>query len=82
MKPSRQLTTLASLVALVALSGCVWDRGMHGRDRYDDRRDQHGQVPNSYQRDRDGRPCSGPGNHDRDHDGDERHDQDCRPNAH
>jgi hypothetical protein len=78
MMSARQFTTIGCLIALLGVSGCAWERGGHGRDRDDNRRDQHGQVPNTYQRDRDGRPCSGPG----EQGGDERHNQDCRPNGH
>lgn len=88
MKPSRPLAALGLLVALLGASGCVWDRGMHQRDQNYGHRGQNGHVPNSYQRDRDGRPCTGPvdrgrdqdrdHDRDRDRDGDERHDQDCR----
>ena len=78
MKLSRQFATLGILVALLGVSGCVIDPNMRERNREHDRRDERGQVPNSYQRDRDGRPCSGQG----EHDGDERHNQDCRPNGH
>jgi len=78
MIPSRQFTTIGCLVALLGLSGCVIDPGMRDRNREHDRRNERGQVPNSYQRDRDGRPCSGPG----EQRGDERHNQDCRPNGH
>lgn len=81
MKPSRRLATLGSLLALMALAGCVWDRGMHQRGRDDDRRDTRGQVPNSYQRDRDGRPC----NEERSGEGGEhndQHEQDCHRGRH
>jgi len=69
MIPSRQFTTIGCLVALLGLSGCVIDPGMRDRNREHDRRNE---------RDRDGRPCSGPG----EQGGDERHNQDCRPNGH
>ena len=76
MIPTRQLLTVASLLALLGVSGCVWERDMHQRDRYhdNDRRDPRGEGRDGYQRDRNGQPCIG----DR-HEGDGRHDEDCRP---
>jgi hypothetical protein len=76
MNTTCRLVTLSTLVALLGLSACVWDRGMsHGyRDgRSGQRGASHDAETRGDYHDRDGRPCDQNGRG-----GDREHDDDCR----
>jgi hypothetical protein len=70
MNHTTRLAITGAVVALLGLSGCVWDRG-----GYRDERGDRGRGGMQQQRnDRDGRPCD-----QRAQGGEGRHDEDCRP---
>lgn len=78
---THRIAVLSAVVALLGLSGCVWERGMgrggYGDQRSENRRGDHNSDSQRDRRDRDGRPCDQRGQ-----EGDRRHDDDCRPSDH
>jgi hypothetical protein len=73
MSNASRIAMVGTIVTLLSLSGCVWDRGMRGVHARDDRADRRSESHRT-DRDRNGQPC------DEHRQGSDRdHDDDCRP---